>query len=84
MVTSGELTCRGTSLLFLLWHLAYVSREKPRFKITMRRAEEITYRGKSSLINMNDLLFVIWCLLDAENDVIDLLNSQFLNIASII
>ena len=40
--------------------------------------------GKTTLINMNDLLFVIWCLLDAENVVIDLLNSQFLNIASII
>ena len=61
-----------------------VSREKLRLKITVSRAEVITYRGKSSLINMNDLLFVIWCLPDAENDVIDLLNSQFLNIASII
>ena len=41
----------------------------------MNRAEEITYHGKSSLINMNDLFIVIWCLPDAENDVIDLLVS---------
>ena len=40
----------------------------------MSRAEEITYRGKPSLINMNDLLFVFWCLLDTENDIIDLDN----------
>ena len=27
------------------------------------------------MINMNDLLFVFWCLLDAENDIIDLLDN---------
>ena len=26
-------------------------------------------------INMNDLLFVFWCLLEAENDIIDLLDN---------